>query len=203
MDIDETVHDLLSRLSAGDRTAQDILFEALYGELHALAHLVRRKKASGESMRTTELVHATYLKLCAAGTVQLNDANHFYSLAARMMRQVLTDEAARLITAKRGGGATHVTLETARIDDRNHERALEMIALDEGLRRLADKHPHLAHVIELRFFLESTVEEAAVIMKCANRTITRYDADARKLLREIMDGGAGEEVVPRGRREGE
>jgi DNA-directed RNA polymerase specialized sigma24 family protein len=64
-----------------------------------------------------------------------------------------------------------------------------LIALDRGLQRLAEERPRHAQVIELRFFLEMSVEEAAGVLKCASRTVMRYDAEARRLLREFMDGG--------------
>jgi RNA polymerase sigma factor (TIGR02999 family) len=205
MEIDALIRELLGRLGDGDEAAQDRLFEVLYGELHALAHRVRRSRRADGDMRTTELVGALFLKLRAAGTVRLNDTNHFYSLAALMMRQALADEAERLLADKRGGGVQPVTLDDERLaGDSAHERALEVIALEGAVRRLDRERPELGRTVGLRYFLECTIEEAAQIMNCSPRTIVRHDAEARGLLRSYLDpdgdsrsGSEPPPVVPR------
>ena len=188
MEIDALIRELLGRLGDGDEAAQDRLMEVLYAELHALAHRVRRSRRSDGDMRTTALVGALFLKLRAAGTVRLNDTNHFYSLAALMMRQALADEAERLLADKRGGGMQPVTLDDARlIGDSAYERAVEVIALEGAVRRLDRERPELGRTVGLRYFLECTIEEAAQIMNCSARTIVRYDAEARGLLRTYLE----------------
>jgi RNA polymerase sigma factor (TIGR02999 family) len=188
MEIDDRIRELLHRLGNGDEAAQDRLFEMLYAELHELAHRVRQQRAPEGEFRTTELIGAIFLKLRIAGTVRLNDANHFFSLAALLMRQALADEAARVLAGKRGGGAPHVTLDEERIADDDHERAIEVMEMEEAVKWLERSHPELARAVELRFYLECTIKETAQIMGRSARTIVRYDAEARGRLREFLGG---------------
>lgn len=53
---------LLGAMSGGDRSAFDRLFEAVYGELRAIARRQLRKTSAAETLSTTALVHELYLK---------------------------------------------------------------------------------------------------------------------------------------------
>ena len=94
----------------------------------------------------------------------------------------------RLLADKRGGGVQPVTLDDERLaGDSAHERALEVIALEGAVRRLDRERPELGQTVGLRYFMECTIEEAAQIMNCSPRTIVRYHAEARGLLRSYLD----------------
>jgi len=93
---------LLSAARDGDRDAADRLFALVYRELRQIAH--RQLGGGGDSLRTTDLVHETYLKLAQGQAATPRDRGHFFAVAARAMRQILVDHARRRVAQKRGAG---------------------------------------------------------------------------------------------------
>jgi RNA polymerase sigma factor (sigma-70 family) len=63
---------------------------------------------------------------------------------------------------------------------------LDLEALDEALKRLADLDPQQSRIIELRFFGGLSIEETAAALKISPATVKREWAMARAwLFREI------------------
>jgi len=85
---------LLERWSKGEKDAYDQLLTHLYGDIHAIAvrQLHRERYLT---IRPTALVHEVYLRLSNLRQMQWQDRAHFLSMAARVTRQALVDEARR------------------------------------------------------------------------------------------------------------
>jgi RNA polymerase sigma factor (TIGR02999 family) len=85
---------LLERWSKGEKDACDQLLTHLYGDIHAIAvrQLHRERYLT---IRPTALVHEVYLRLSELRQMQWQDRVHFLSMAARVTRQALVDEARR------------------------------------------------------------------------------------------------------------
>jgi RNA polymerase sigma factor (TIGR02999 family) len=183
---------LLLRWSEGDKGAADALFPLVYEELRRLARGQRHRAGAGETLGTTAVVHEAYLKLIDASRVSTRDRQHFLALAARVMRQVLVDEARRRHAAKRGGEAHHTGLDT---EVAVEAQSIEVLALDEALTRLAALEPRLVEIVELRFFAGLSVPETAEALGLAPRSVDRDWARARAFLHGELRSAAGE---PRG-----
>jgi RNA polymerase sigma factor (TIGR02999 family) len=184
------VTQLLQAARSGDARAFDGLFVRVYDELGRLAHQVRQGRA-GETLCTTALVHEAYVKLLPSEDMSWESRAHFFAVAARAMRQVLVDAARRRVAEKRGGDAQFVTL-----GDEAHAqptRTEELIALDEGLQRLAALDERRARVVEYRFFAGLTAEETAKVLGVSVPTVERDWRAARAwLTRELAGGTAGQ-----------
>lgn len=161
------------------------MLPAVYDELRRLAHLQRRRLASGQTLETTALVHEAYLKLSARPG--WNDDNHFYSSAARAMRQILVDYARQRISLKRGGGVAAAPLEEGQAAD---HQAVQMLALDLALRDLAAVDERLLRVVECRVFAGYSEEETAQTLSTSLRTVQRDWVRARTWLRNVLTPGA-------------
>lgn len=175
----DTVTQLLQNARRGDAAAFDDLFAVVYSELRRLAHVVRQDRA-GETLNTTALVHEAYERLVPAEDIEVENRAHFFRLAARAMRFVLTDSARRRKAAKRGGDQVLVTF-----DEGVHPDAVqleEVIALDDALTRLEDLDQRQAHVVECRFFAGLSVEETAQALGVASATVKRDWRAARAWL---------------------
>ncbi len=164
--------------ASGPPGPDSLTFEALYDELHALAHLQIRRARPGETLRTTALLHETYLKLARSASVK--DRTHFFSLAARAMRQVLVDHARSHAALKRGGGQPFATLGDVASDV--VADAAELVAIDAALERLKGANERLARVVELRFFGGLSVEETAEALDASTATVKRDWRAARAFL---------------------
>jgi RNA polymerase sigma factor (TIGR02999 family) len=65
----------------------------------------------------------------------------------------------------------------------------DLLALDEALSRLAERDPVKARLVELRFFVGLTGDQAAQVLGISPKTADRYWAYARAWLRREMDNG--------------
>jgi RNA polymerase sigma factor (TIGR02999 family) len=157
------------------------LFPVVYGELRRLAHSRRRAVAAGETLRTTALVHEAYLKLAEQSSLDIQDREHFFALAARVIRQVLVDADRRRSADKRGNDATHLPLEDVTEPGRA-SNLVDVLALDAAMNRLHDVDPRLCQIVELRVFCGLTVEETADLIKISVRTVKRDWRKARAFL---------------------
>jgi RNA polymerase sigma factor (TIGR02999 family) len=177
---------LLTRWSSGDKTALDELIPLVYPELRRLAGIFMSRENSGHTLQTSALINEAYLRLVNQQGTDWQDRAHFFAVAAQVMRHILVDHARRYRYGKRGGGTAHVPLDDVAIVC--DERALELVALDDALTRLAGIDERKSQIVELRFFGGLTVEETAEVMKLAPITIMREWRAAKAWLgREISE----------------
>jgi RNA polymerase sigma factor (TIGR02999 family) len=186
---DGQVTTLLARWSSGDRDALDALMPVVYGELRKIADAYLRRERPGHTLQPTALVHEAWLRLVTQDQPDFAHRRQFFALAAQMMRRILVDHARRAAALKRGGSAITVPLDEAR--DQGGAPALELLALDQALDRLAALSARQARVIELRYFGGLNVEEAADVLSVSPATISRDQKMAEAWLSHAMYGGAG------------
>lgn len=174
-----------SNAASGPPGPDPLTFEALYDELHALAHRQIRRARPGETLRTTALLHEAYLKLARGASVK--NRSHFFALAARAMRQVLIDHARNQAALKRGAGLQIATL--GDVASEVGADAAELIAIDTALAKLQDANQRMARVVELRFFGGLSVEETAEALDESTATIKRDWRAARAFLLATLSPG--------------
>jgi RNA polymerase sigma factor (TIGR02999 family) len=173
---------------SGDRDAADRLYRAVYDELRRIAHAQRRRLRPSETLSTTALVSELYLRLARGAPLPVADRHHFFSLAARVVRQILIDGARRELAARRGGDA-RVEPDLFERDFVAPERPAELLALDEALARLAAVDAELAIVVEMHFFGGLSFAEIAEVSEKSERTLRRDWRRARAfLLDQLSDG---------------
>jgi RNA polymerase sigma factor (TIGR02999 family) len=165
----------------------DSIFSLVYAELRQIAHFRLRSMGRGETLNTTALVHEAYLKLAEHSGPAWIDRAHFCALASRAMRFVLVDYARARSAQKRGGSDAKVTLD--RFEVAADERAVELLALEETLERLAERDPRLAQLIEYRFFGGLSYEEIADVTGMSVPTVKRDWRRARSWLYVEMSKG--------------
>src|SRR5262249_1728134 len=103
------------------------------------------------------------------------------------MRRILVDHARSRNYQKHGGGAVRVSFDEAALVA--HERATELIALDEAMKDLENHDPRKARIVELRYFGGLSVDETARVMGVSPVTVMReWRAAKGWLLRAITEG---------------
>jgi RNA polymerase sigma factor (TIGR02999 family) len=180
-------HELTQLLIAwgnGDKAALDRLMPLVYDELHRLAHQYMRRELPGCTLQTSGLVNEAYLRLVDQTQIQWESRAHFFGIAARLMRQILVDEARRRRYAKRGGGAIQVNLDEATIVAQ--EQSTNVLALDDALKALEQIDSRQSRIVELRFFGGLSIEETAEVLKVSPGTVMRDWTFARAWLRNEM-----------------
>ena len=181
---------LLREWQDGSAQALERLTPLVYRELHTLASRYLSRERRDHTLQATALVNEAYLKIAGQRADWQNRA-HFFGIAAQLMRRILVDHARRDGRAKRGGGATHLSLEG--IDPPSPSMPIDAIdirALDAALLRLAAFDPHQARMVEMRFFGGMTIEETAEVMGSSSATIKREWAVARAWLYRELTGEA-------------
>ena len=176
---------LLSRWSAGDQEAFVRLVALAYDDLRAIAH--RRLTATGRSdtLATTALVHEAFLRLAGQQGGEWPNRAHFYAFTSRAMRHIIVDHARRAQADRRGGEQIHIPLDeaTAGVPD----GSTDVLGVDEAITRLAERHPRMAQVVELRFFGGLTTPEVAEALSTSVRTVEREWTRAKAYLLETLD----------------
>ncbi len=157
------------------------LARAVYGDLHRIAGEYLRRERADHTLQPTALVHEAYLKV--ANRDEWKSATHFRAVASNAMRQVLVDHARARGRLKRGGNRLTLTTNIAL----EHDRDIEVIALDEALTALAQFDERKARVVELRFFGGLTAREAADTLGIAQKTAEADWYFARAWLHERLD----------------
>ena len=186
---DPTVTQLLEEWNAGDPEAALRIMPLVYDELRRIARGYFQRERHGHTLQATAVVHEAYVRLIEQSGIEWHDRAHFIGLAARVMRRVLVDYARERSAAKRGGEAQRVTL--VEVEGLAAGRSLDMIALDEALRSLAEVDELKVSIVELRFFGGLTIEETAAYLDVSPATVIRQWRRAKAwLYRQLSEGSA-------------
>lgn len=171
----------------GDEARVDGIVELVYDDLRRIATGLLRAERAGHTLSATAIVHEAYVKLARSGRVDWKDRAHFLGVAARVMRHVLVDHAKARRATKRGGDAVRVTLTADMLVDDPGDGVLDVLTLDQSLATLADRHPRMARVAEMRIFGGMESSEIAAVEKCTDRTIRSDWSFARLWLARELD----------------
>jgi len=174
------VTQLLIQWSNGDKAALDKLMPLIYEELRQLARHYMNRERAGHTLQTTALVNEAYLRLINRKQVHWQNRAHFFAIAAHLMRSILVDHARSHAYAKRGGGARKIALDEALAV--SQQRAADVVALDDALKRLAEIGRQQSRIVELQFFGGLTIEETAEVLGLSPATIKREWSTAKAWL---------------------
>jgi len=172
-----SVTELLQKWRTGDRDAESELFELLMPDLRKIAARCFRGERSGHTLQPTALVNEAFFRLARARNIDWQDRGHFFAIASVIMRRLLIDHArsrpaAELVPMEglpEGLLASYTPLEQA-------------IAIDVLLDELGKESPQQRKVVELKFSLGLTDEEAADALNMKLRSLQREWFRARKWL---------------------
>ena len=184
------VTEILDAATAGDRDAAERLWQVVYQDLRQLAGSRRRSLPAGQTLQPTALVNEAFLRLVGRDGEELRweSREHFFGAAARAMRNILVDEYRRRSRLKRGGGKRDLSLIEVADEERHQE--LDLMELDEALKRLEQHAPRASEVVVLRFFGGLTIAEAARVLELSPATVEREWAYARAWLFRELGGAA-------------
>ena len=176
---------VLSQIDHGDPAAAEQLLPLVYDELRKLAAAKLAHEKPGQTLVATALVHEAWLRLAGSNTRQrFSDRAQFFAAAATAMRRILIDRARRRKTEKHGGQREREPLDGLAAPETDEE----LLALNEALAQLAEQDPQKAQLVELRYFVGLTSEEAAEVMGISASTADRHWAFARAWLQTQVRG---------------
>ena len=179
---------LLHKWREGSHSAENELFALVLPNLRRLAHHLMKGERKGHSLQATELVDQIYLRLVAAKDRDWQNRQHFFAIAARAMRRYLIDH------ARARPDADFVALDgIENLIPASGPKLDLAIAVDRCLDQLAETNPDWCMLVEVKYFLGLTDEEAAEALGMKLRTMQRMWRDARKWLFERVEIGNAEQ----------
>ena len=183
---------LLHKWRDGDRKAENELFELVLPNLRRLARHLMGGERKDHTLQATELVDQIYIRLVAAKDRDWQNRQHFFAIAARAMRRYLIDHArgrpdAEFVALE--GIETLLPADSAKVD--------QAITVDRLLDELAETKPEWCTLVEVKYFLGLTDEEAAETLGLKLRTMQRMWRDARQWLFEHMESGHAKQSAGR------
>jgi len=180
------VTNLLRAWGSGDRSTEERLWPLVFAELKRIARHHLANERLDHTLQSGALVNEVYIQLADLHQTQWESRSRFFAMCARMMRQVLVDHARARHSQKRGGHRLRVTLsDNVAISE---SKGVELLALDDALKRLAEIHPRKSEVVEMRFFGGLTAEETAEVLNVSRLTVIRDWNFSRAWLQAAMNG---------------
>jgi RNA polymerase sigma-70 factor, ECF subfamily len=164
----------------------DETFSRVYEELRRIAALHLRGERPGHTLQSTALVHEVWLRFAGGEGVPDLERSHFHRMAAMAMRRILINHARDKKRLKRGGAARRVALDISHLED-SPRNAVDLVALDEALDRLAEENPLQARLVELRYFAGLDNAAIAAALEISVSTVKREWVLARAWLRHLME----------------
>ena len=175
---------LLHKWREGSREAENELFALVLPNLRRLAHYLMKGERKGHSLQPTELVDQVYFRLVAAKNQDWQNRRHFFAIAGRAMRRHLIDHArgrpdAEFVPLE--GMDNFIKADSAKLD--------LAVTIDRLLDQLGETKPEWCMLVEVKYFLGLTDEEAAETLGMRLRTMQRMWCEARQWLYEHMESG--------------
>lgn len=166
--------------SRRDENLRERLYARAYPKLRQMARRIMTSERAEHTLQPTALINEAYCALVEQSHATWRNRAQFLSVAARIMRRVLIDYARARSRDKRGGDWRRVTL--SGIDPRDEMDLLELIVLDDSLRRLHERSERMARVVELKVFGGLTVPEIAHVIGVSERTVQGDWSFARRWI---------------------
>jgi RNA polymerase sigma factor (TIGR02999 family) len=181
---------LLHQWRAGAAEAENELFNRLNTDLRRLARYLMKGERQGHSLQATELVDQIYIRLVAAKDRDWLNRQHFFAIAGRAMRRHLIDHArgrprGEFVGVK--GVEALLPAGSLKLDF--------ALTIDRLLTDLAQFKPQWSNLVEMKYFLGLTDDEAAEVLGMKLRTVQRMWRDARQWLFERAEGGDARPVT--------
>jgi RNA polymerase sigma factor (TIGR02999 family) len=181
------VTDLINRRAEAERPEMEALAKELWPQLQRLA----ARQLNGRTdltLQASDLAQEAYISLMHEFPGRFNNRQHFYALAARIVRSITVDYLRSRSAEKRGGGLPFIDLElvensiAAPIDD-----TVNWLAVDTALTELET---------QLKFFGGLTNEQVAEAMDISRATVVRHYRYARAWLIEHFGALGSPPPVP-------
>ena len=184
--IPENITHFLNNWSSGDKADEDVLIKKLYPYLHSLVHRQLNNNDFKRLLRTTDVLHDAFIRLRKQKKLEWQNRNHFFAIAAKVIRRVIVDDYRKRMTQKRGVENKIITLDKNLEIVADQSQNLDWLEIDQLLSALANLDQDAADLIELRFFAGLSVPEIAQLRNISVSSIERQWRFAKSWLLNQM-----------------
>lgn len=186
-DLHEEITRILQDWGSRDEDALHKLLPVVFDDLRRMARYYFRRELPGHTLQPTAVVNEVYLRLLGSRIDGFESREQFFSIASRLIREILVDYARARKTDKRGGNVPKVGLEAAfALEHKAHLDPETLVTLNEALSRLSKIAPRQSRLVELRYFTGLTLPEAAEVIGVSRATAERDWSVARRWLARAL-----------------
>ena len=182
--LDNEITQLLLSWKAGNDGAMDKLMPLIYEKLRAIASRCLAGDRMKQTLSTTALVNETYIRIFGQRHVDWQDRNHFFAVAAKIMKHFIIYQARNRRAKKRGGDYIFIVPEN--MDDLVEAKDPGLEPLAEALEVLEEIDRRAVWIFEMYYFAGMKVEEIAEIVSRSPTTVMRDLRFARSWLRGYL-----------------
>ncbi|MDF2154051.1 ECF-type sigma factor [Vibrio sp. CAU 1672] len=182
-----TLSHIIQQWQAGNKLAESELYQFAYLQLRKIAQQERERNAErygtdnkvfADSVNsTTALIHDAYLKMSNADMNGIETKRDFFLMAAKVMRQILIDNARAHQAQKR----QHMTM----LKDED-DRFEQLIIMDKALDSFSLRYPRQSNALKLKYLMGMKNQEISELLKCSASLIEKDLKFSRSWLQSRM-----------------
>ncbi|UXI01345.1 ECF-type sigma factor [Photobacterium sp. TY1-4] len=166
---------IIHQWQSGNKQAESQLYQFAYLQLRKIAQQERARSAEkhgtanqvlADSVNsTTALIHDAYLKLSSSDPSQIANKREFFLLAAKVMRQILIDNARAQQAQKRQ--------QLTSLPSSNEDRFEQFIIMDKALENFSAHYPRQSDALKLKYLMGLKNQEISELLECSASLIEK------------------------------
>ncbi|MEZ9057431.1 ECF-type sigma factor [Vibrio pelagius] len=170
-DITQIIH----QWQSGDKSAEADLYQFAYLQLRQIAQQERTRSAQkygtdnqvlSDSMNsTTALIHDAYLKISSSDLQSIENKKEFFLMAAKVMRQILIDNARHLQAQKR----QQMTM----VSDNDGDKFEQFMMMDKAIDNFSIHYPRQSQALKLKYLMGMRNQEISELLECSASLIEK------------------------------
>ncbi|MCG6271041.1 sigma-70 family RNA polymerase sigma factor [Vibrio vulnificus] len=179
---------IIQQWQAGDKEAESQLYQFAYLQLRKIAQQERERNAKKYGLEnevladsvnsTTALIHDAYLKLSTSDMSEISGKRDFFLMAAKVMRQILIDNARSLQAQKRQ--------QVTQLPSEQQEKFEQLIIMDKALDNFSVRYPRQSNALKLKYLMGMKNQEISELLECSASLIEKDLKFSRSWLQSRM-----------------
>ncbi|MDA0150045.1 ECF-type sigma factor [Vibrio sp. LaRot3] len=180
---------IIHQWQSGDKQAEDKLYQFAYLQLRKVAQQERERSARkhGNDNKvlldsvnsTTALIHDAYLKLAQSKMNDISNQREFYLMAAKVMRQILIDNARSHLAQKRQS-------DDLNSEDVEQQAFEELFIVDQALDSFSVRYPRQSKAMKLKYLMGLKNTEIGRLLECSSSLVEKDLKFSRSWLQAKM-----------------
>ncbi|GHA55151.1 ECF-type sigma factor [Photobacterium aphoticum] len=184
---------IIQQWQTGDKQAESQLYQFAYLQLRKIAQQERARNAEKYGIdnhvladsisSTTALIHDAYIKMSNSELADIENKRTFFLMAAKVMRQILIDNARTLQAQKR---QQLTTIAGAPDTNERENRFEQLITIDKALDSFSVRYPRQSNALKLKYLMGMQNQEISELLECSASLIEKDLKFSRSWLQTRM-----------------